>query len=422
MKVRGLHILLIIIISALIGYGIGVAKVSFSWAGYKPSVNITNREAPKATTADFTLFWTVLSKLEQNYYDKKAIDTTKIVNGAIAGMVQSLGDPYTLYLPPVQNTDFKEGMAGQAFEGIGAELGMSGKQIIVVAPLADNPAIKAGIRAGDAILKVNDQETTGWTLAQTVEKIRGPRGTKVMLTILHKGSDKPQDISIIREAIKVKSVDGWVKKLKDIDLIGDKYLKAKNVDSSIAYIRVSQFGDNTNQEWLTTVNQVMLEKQKQGDFAGIIVDLRNNPGGYLTDANYIASEFIEDGTVVIQENGSGGRTPFLVTRKGQFLDVPVVVLINKGSASASEIVAGALRDHDRAMLVGDTSFGKGTIQEAEDLGNGAGIHITIAKWLTPNGIWVHGKGLKPDVEVKFNEKDLEHDSQLTKAIETLLQR
>jgi len=420
MKVRGLHLLIIIAISALLGYYVGVSKVSFSWANYRPSVNITNREAPPSNHTDFSLFWTVLSKIEESYYDKKALDTTKIVNGAISGMVQSLGDPYTLYLPPVQNTDFKEGMAGQAFEGIGAELGMAGKQIIVVAPLDDNPAIKAGIRSGDAILKVNDQETGGWTLAQAVEKIRGPRGSAVTLTILHKGSDKPQDISITRQSIKVKSVDGWVKQVKDIDQIGDKELKQKNANSSIGYIRVSQFGDNTNQEWLAVVNKIVLDQQKQQNFAGIILDLRNNPGGYLQDANYIASEFIPEGTVVIQEKGTGEKAAFSVERKGQFLDVPIVVLINKGSASASEIVAGALRDHQRATLLGETSFGKGTIQEAQDLGNGAGLHVTIAKWLTPSGTWVHGKGLKPDVSVVYNEKDLEHDNQLSKAAETLL--
>ncbi|MBP9719204.1 MAG: S41 family peptidase [Candidatus Levybacteria bacterium] len=422
MKVRGLHLLLIIIISALLGYFVGVSKVSFTWSNYRPSVNISNREAPAARQIDFSLFWTVLSKIEDNYYDKKAIDTTKIVNGAIAGMVQSLGDPYTLYLPPTQNDDFKEGMAGQAFEGIGAELGMSDKQIIVVAPLDDNPAIKAGIRPGDAILKVNDQDTFGWTLQQTVDKIRGPRGTKVTLTILHKGSNKPQDISITREAIKVKSVTTWVKQLKDIDQISDAKLKEGNSEKSIAYLRISQFGDNTNQEWVAAVNKMLLENQKEKDFAGIVLDLRNNPGGYLTDATYIASEFIPDGNVVLQEKGTGEKMTFPVVRKGQLLDVPVVVLINKGSASASEIVAGAIRDHQRGQLVGETSFGKGTIQEAEDLGNGAGLHVTIAKWLTPNGIWVHGKGLKPDVSVVYKENDKQQDNQLTKAIETLLQQ
>lgn len=423
MKVRGLHLLLLILISVFAGYYIGVSKVSFGWDNYHPSVNIISREAPVSNkTVDFALFWTVLQKIEQNYYDKKAIDPQKMVNGAIIGMVQSLGDPYTTYLPPTQNTDFKDQMAGQAFEGIGAELGMSGKQIIVVSPLDDNPAIKAGVRAGDAILKVNDQVTSGWTLQQAVEKIRGPRGTKVTLTIQHKGSDTPKDIPIVRGAIKVKSVDGGVKKLKDLDKMQPQTFKKENGEDSIAYIRISQFGDNTNREWVALINSIMLDKQKQKNFKGVLIDLRNNPGGYLSDAQFVASEFIEKGTVVIQETGRGEKAQLTVNRKGQLLDVPIVVLINKGSASASEIVAGALRDHARAKLVGETSFGKGTIQEAQDLGNGAGLHITIAKWLTPNGIWVQGKGLTPDVVVVLNEKDQQYDNQLTKAIETLIKQ
>lgn len=422
MKLRVFHILLIIFISALLGYYIGVSKVSFGWSHYKPSVSIINKEAPSLSqNVDFSMFWNVLQKLETSYYDKKAIDPQKIVNGAISGMVQSLGDPYTVYLPPAQNDDFKQGLAGAQFEGIGAELGMKDKQIIVVAPLEGNPAIRAGIRAGDAILKVNDQMTAGWTLQQGVEKIRGPKGTQVTLTILHKNSDKPVDLKITRDSIKVKSVDGWVKQIKDIDRIKDTELKQQFGEKRIAYIRISQFGDETNQEWLVLVNTIVLAiQQNKQDVSGVILDLRNNPGGYLTDATFIASEFIRSGTVVIQEKGNGERTEFPVVRKGQLLDIPLVVLINKGSASASEIVAGALRDDNRATLLGETSFGKGTIQQAEDLGNGAGLHVTIAKWLTPNGTWVHGKGLIPDVQIAYDEKDQEHDNQLEKAVSVLL--
>ncbi len=436
MKTRVLHLFLVAIISALFGYYIGVSKVSYDWKNYKPVLKVENRQPPSSkTNLDFALFWIVWDKIETSYYDKKALDGQKLLNGAITGMVQSLGDPYTVYLPPKQNTDFKQGMAGQ-FEGIGAELGMEENRIIVIAPLDGMPAQKAGVKSGDAILKVNNEATDGWTLVQTVEKIRGPKGTEVALDILHKDATKPTSIKITRGTITVKSVVGEVSKIADIKgvVIDEKKAEGKteeqkkaevpllgSKDKQVAYIRLSQFGDNTNKEWISLINGIDIEIRKSdGKIKGVVLDMRNNPGGYLTDAAFIASEFISEGTVVIQEKGPGERTVFSVNRKGLLTNVPIVVLINKGSASASEIVAGALRDHKRAKLVGETSFGKGTIQQAEDLGSGAGIHITIAKWLTPNEIWVHGKGLTPDIIVKPDEKDPKRDAQLEKAIEELV--
>ncbi|MCL4387297.1 S41 family peptidase [Patescibacteria group bacterium] len=416
MRTRKLQLLLVVLISALIGYYIGVSKISLDWRNYHPSIIVSSKEPPPSVSnVNFSMFWNVLEKIETSYYDKKAIDPQKLVNGAISGMVQSLGDPYTIYLPPVQNTDFKNGMAGK-FEGIGAELGMNGKQIVVVAPLSGSPAEKAGVKAGDSILKVEDQVTAGWSLSQAVEKIRGPKGTVVNLSILHKESAKPENIKITRDTITVKSITDWVKKIKDVSGINIK----NNGDMKVAYIRLSQFGDNTNQEWLAFSNKLSLEIAKDKNIKGLILDLRNNPGGYLTDATFIASEFIDSGVVVIEEKGSGDKNSFSVNRKGLLLNIPLVVLINKGSASASEIVAGALRDHKRAKLVGETSFGKGTIQQAEDLGAGAGLHVTIAKWLTPDGVWVHGKGLTPDISVDPDQKDQSHDAQLEKAVEELI--
>ena len=193
----------------------------------------------------------------------------------------------------------------------------------------------------------------------------------------------------------------------------------------MAYIRIGQFGDNTNEEWIGLVNKIDLERKKNPNLKGVIVDVRNNPGGYLTDAVYIASEFIPSGTVVMQEDGQGQRVTLPVSRKGLLTDIPVVVLINGGSASASDILSGALRDHNRAKLGGEVSFGKGTVQQAEDLGEGAGIHVTVAKWLTPNGTWVgngkNGMGLKPDYIVSLDPKDPSHDTQLEKAIQVLVQ-
>ncbi len=420
MKTKTLHFILVFFIALFLGYFIGINKISLDWKNYSPKLEIVNKEPPVSQSRlDLAPFWTVLEKVQQSYYDKKAIDSEKLLNGAISGMVQSVGDPYTVYLPPVQNAGFKEGLAGQ-FEGIGAELGFKDKQIIVVSPLDGMPAEKAGIRSGDAILKVDNASTVNWTLAQAVEKIRGKKGTTVDLLVLHRDEEKPKTIKVTRNTITVKSVSGWLKSVKDIPNITIK----NNGSDKIMYLRLSQFGDNSNQEWLAMVNKLLLEAKNKGQAKGVVFDLRNNPGGYLTDATYIASEFIKDGNVVIQDKGNGEKTPFAVNRVGLLLDIPVIVLINKGSASASEIVAGALRDHKRAILLGETSFGKGTIQQSEDLGSGSGLHVTIAKWLTPNGTWVgdgkDGVGLKPDIIVELDEKNPTHDTQLERAIQELL--
>lgn len=415
MKTRVLQFILVALSSALLGYSVGVSKIAFDWKYYTPEIQVLSKEPPSGSTVDFSMFWSVWDKVQKNYYDKSAIDAQKMLDGAISGMLQSINDPYTVFLPPVQNEDFKQGMAGE-FEGIGAELGMRGNQIVVVEPIGGMPAAGAGVRAADVILRVDKKVTQGWTVQQAVEKIRGPKGTKVLLTVLHKDETKPVDITIVRDTIKVKSVTGWVKSLGAIDEIK---LENKN-QSSVAYIRLTQFGDKTNTEWLTFINDLVLQINSAKNFKGVVLDLRNNPGGYLTDAVFIASEFMKSGTVVVEERGNGEQTLRFVSRKGLLTDVILVVLINKGSASASEIVAGALSDHKRAKLIGETSFGKGTIQQAEDLGNGAGLHVTVAKWLTPNKIWVNSKGLKPDFEVKLDSKNPERDTQLEKAIAELI--
>jgi carboxyl-terminal processing protease len=414
---------LTILISLLAGYFFGINKVNFDWKNYKPQFQIVNKEPPAGVIAiDATPFWTVWEKLQTNYYDKSKLDSQKMLNGAITGMVQSLGDPFTMYLPPVQNTNFKQGLAGE-FSGIGAELGMKDKQVIVIAPLTGSPAEKAGIKPGDSIMAVDGQSISGWNLNQVVDKIRGPKGTAVSLTIIHKDESSSKEIKITRDTITVKSVDGWVKPVdcsKQCQAVDPS--KANANSNEVAYIRLSQFGDNTNQEWLALVNKLNTQVKAGKNVKGLILDLRNNPGGYLTDATFIASEFINQGLpVVMEEDGIPGDSKTLdAQRQGVFTNIPIVVLINKGSASASEIVAGALRDNHRAKLVGEVSYGKGTIQEAEDLGGGAGIHITIAKWLTPSGVWVNGKGLTPDVSVSPNPKDPSEDTQLEKAIEVLV--
>lgn len=418
---RTVRFLLVILSAGLLGYYVGVNKINIAWENYHPKVNIVNKEPPPGvSSADFSKFWIVMQKIQDTYYDPKAFNAQKIVNGAISGMVESLDDPYTVYLPPQQNTDFKQSLAGK-FEGIGAELGMNGKQIIVVAPLDGSPAQKAGVKPGDAIVKVNDKQTFGWTINEAVDKIRGVKGTAVKLTLVHKDSTKLVDVDITRDTIQMKSISSWTKKIKDIDQIDDSKTLKLYVDKKVTYVRLSQFGDTANREWLSIANEIGQKVREDKEIKGVVFDLRNNPGGYLSDAVFISSEFLKSGnTVVIQDDGKGKQIKMDVNRQGLLLDVPLVILINKGSASASEIVSGAIRDNKRGLLVGETSFGKGTIQQAEDLGEGAGLHVTIAKWLTPNQIWVHKKGLIPDVEVKIDEKDPSHDTQLEKAIETVL--
>jgi carboxyl-terminal processing protease len=431
-RVRTFRLLIIIIIAFLAGYYFGVNKVSFDWKNYKPEVTIISKDPPPGvSTIDFTQFWTVWQKLQTDYYDKSKLDPQKMLNGAISGMVQSLGDPFTLYLPPVQNTDFKQGLAGQ-FSGIGAELGTKVKDVVVISPLDGSPAEKAGIKAGDTILKVDGVSVTGMDLSSVVDKIRGPKGTQVKLLVNHKDTGKQEELTITRDVITVKSVDGWVKKVKDIDDFSSdksndafvKILKDQNLsNSTVAYIRLSQFGDSTNKDWTALINQLDVKIKQSSNFKGVILDLRNNPGGYLTDAQFIAGEFLPFGATVVEEDdGTGNIKSLNVERNGLLTDdsLKLIVLINKGSASASEIVAGALRDDKKTELVGETSFGKGTIQQAEDLGNGSGLHVTIAKWLTPSGIWVNGTGLKPDVSIVLNPKEPSVDTQLEKAVQELL--
>lgn len=424
-KSEKLRIVLLVLIAGFLGYYIGVSKISFAWNNFNPHIEVASKEPPASLqNADAGRIWEVLEKIEATYYDKKAIDSEKVINGAIQGMVGSLDDPYTVYLPPAQNDDFKQGLAGK-FEGIGAELGLKDKNVIVVAPIDGSPAKKAGIKAGDTIVKVNDQFISGQSLNQVVEKIRGPKGTEVVLTVQQKAGEEPKEIKLVRDEITVKSLTTWNKKIKDVEGIDTKAEGlVNNGENKVIYIRLSQFGDSTNEEWTNVASNIDRQLQEDKSIKGIVFDLRNNPGGYLNDAVYIASEFVPSGAAVMQEDKNQKRLSFPVTGKGLLTDVPVVVLINKGSASASEIVSGALRDHDRAKLVGETSFGKGTIQQAEDLGGGAGLHVTIAKWLTPDGIWVgngkDGQGLKPDVEVAVDKEDPSHDVQLEKAIAELL--
>jgi carboxyl-terminal processing protease len=414
----GILILALCILFLGAGYRLGERRAQLLITSDK---RVVINQQPTSPTVDFSLFWDVWQRLTNSYIDKSALDPQKMVWGAISGMVNSLDDPYTLFFPPKDNQDFKDELSGQ-FEGIGAQLDTKDGAIIVLTPLKDSPAQKAGIKPGDYILQVNGEDATGWTVSQAVAKIRGPKGTSVKLQIMHDKEFKKIDLTIVRDTITVSTVTSWIKPVSEITQLQGVPDAAifSGKSGSIAYIQLSRFGDNTNDEWTKAVEDIAAKYAGDKSIKGLIFDLRNNPGGYLESAVFIASDFIKSGTVVSQVNSDGSRQDYPVEHKGKLLTIPVVILINNGSASAAEITAGALRDYKRATLVGETSFGKGSVQTPEDLAGGAGLHITTGKWLLPKGDSISKKGIVPDVVVPSGELSATADAQLAKAVELLL--
>lgn len=385
------------------GYFVGVK-------GYKIQVENSKtikvvREVPAdKSNVDFSLFWKVWDTLSTRYFDKSKINQKSMVYGAITGMVSAVGDPYTVFLPPNDNKVVNEDLSG-SFEGIGIEIGFRGNQLTVISPLPGAPAEKAGIKAGDFIVGIKDEAkkvdrgTVGISLPDAVKIIRGSAGSKVTLLLTRDGKDTPIVVTVERAKLDVPSVT--------LDYVGT----GKNV----AHLRIIKFGGTTLAEWDKMVNEIVANKNTKG----IVLDLRNNPGGYLETSVDIAGEFLKTGSVgVIEEDSNKVQKPSLTQRAGRLTQIPLVVLVNGGSASASEILAGALKDNKRAKVVGEKTFGKGSIQEPIDFDGGSGIHITIARWLTPARIWVDEKGLTPDVEIKFDENS-KVDNQLEEAIKLL---
>jgi len=361
-----------------------------------------DRSVPENKNVDFSLFWKVWDTLGVSYYDKSKLNPSKMVEGAISGMVAAIGDPYTVYLPPEENKVVEEDLQG-SFGGVGIQIGFKGKQLAVIAPLPDTPAEKAGVKAGDFILAIKDEKkkidktTGGMSLPEAVQIIRGPAGSEVTLTLLRDGQNEPIEVKLVRADIKVPSV----------------ILTFEGRNKDIAYLKLLKFGGETENEWNNAVSKIISNNTK-----GIILDLRNNPGGYLQGAVDIASDFLKLGTVVVSQEVNGKKDDFKTSRLPRLPRYPLVILVNEGSASASEILAGALRDQAEVKLVGKTTFGKGTIQEPKTINGGAGLHITIARWLTPKGEWVNEKGLKPDIEVD-DKPDTTEDEQFNKALEVL---
>lgn len=383
-----------------IGFTVGQKKIEFAKNNFSPTIKVENKLPASSQTVDFSLFWEVFEALPESYVDKTKIDGQKMLYGAISGMVRSLGDPYTAFLDPKQNEAIKGELSG-SYEGVGIQIGFNKeKRLVVISPLSGTPAIDAGVEANDLILKIGDKETFDITLPEAVDLIRGPAGTKVKLSLQHEGEDEPYDLEIQRAKITVKSVE--------LEFVDDDLGK-------VAHLKVSRFGETTDSEWDEAVNRIQLEGAK-----GVIVDMRNNPGGLLSSSVHLGAEFVE-GVIVKQQFADGSIKSLSADHKGELLKIPMVVLQNGGSASASEIFAGAIKDKGRGKIIGEVSFGKGTVQEPVELPGGSGLHVTIAKWLTPKGATIHDVGIIPDIEVKMTKEDREakRDPQLDRALQEL---
>lgn len=355
---------------------------------------------PTHEDVDFNLFWDVWSRVEEKYVDAAKIDRQKLVFGAIEGMVKAVNDPYTEFMPPAENKQFQEDIKG-SFYGIGAEIGIRKGTLTVIAPLKGNPADRAGIKAADKILKIDDTITADLNLEEAVRLIRGEKDTTVRLLIARDSLDAPKEFKIVRDEIRIMILETTMR------------------DDGIFVIELRHFTENAAYEFRRAVQEFRESGAKK-----LVFDLRNNPGGFLQIAVDIASWWISAGETVAEERFAVGNSEFYRSSGYNLLsDVPTVILVNQGSASASEIVAGALRDHRGIKLIGVKTYGKGSVQEVINLPLNSSLKVTIAKWLTPKGTEINGKGLEPDIKVdppeKPTEEDQDRDFIMEKGIEVL---
>jgi carboxyl-terminal processing protease len=390
---------LFIIVLMVVSFGAGL-----SWAARDNNNSQQIAYSPEATAIQneslfsFNLYWEVWDRLKSDYVDKNMIKDEDMFYGSLRGLASSMDDPYTIFMDPAEAKEFADDLSG-TFEGIGAEVGMRDDIVTIIAPLSGMPAEKAGLRSGDKVYTIDDESTIGLTIDQAVKRIRGPKGTEVKLTVIRESEDAPLNIIITRGLIVVKSV------------------KTEMRSDGIFVISVSNFNDDTMSLFNVAVKEALTK-----DPEGIILDLRNNPGGYLDTAIGMASAWVKEGPVVVEQFGEGRRQEYFANGNNSLGEFKTVVLINEGSASASEIVAGALRDYNKASLVGGKSFGKGSVQSLRSLSDGSTLKVTVAKWLTPAGDFINDKGITPEYEVEYTKEDFdkEIDPQLDKALELIL--
>ena len=368
----------------------------------EPSPTISPQQqsaTPNELGTLFQPFWEAWNIVHEDYVDQP-VDDTALMQGAIRGMIDSLGDEHSSYMDPKTFEDANAGLAGE-YEGIGAWVDTTADYLTIISPIPGSPAEAVGLEPGDKIIAIDGEDMTGIDAELVRQRVLGPAGSKVVLTVAREGEPEALDFTITREKIVVKSASGEM------------------LENDIGYVQITTFGDKTTPELRATLKELMAQNPK-----GLVIDLRNNGGGYLQTSVEVASEFISEGVILYEQYGNGERTTYQALKNGQATEIPLVVLINEGTASASEIVAGAIQDHERGKLVGVTSYGKGSVQNWVPLTNDQGaVRVTIAKWLTPDGRTIHGEGLQPDVVVETTDEDRQSnvDPQLDKAVEVLLE-
>ncbi|WP_413309404.1 S41 family peptidase [Bacillus sp. 1P10SD] len=367
-RLKKFHFIMLLFLMVFLSAGI--TTIAFAFGKEKVVTVGTER-------SEFNKLYEAFDTLKNGYF--KEVDQKKLINGAINGMVESLDDPYSDYMSNEEAKSFHSSISS-SFEGIGAEIQEKDGHIVIVSPIKGSPAEKAGLKPNDMIISVDSKSLQGMNSTEAVTLIRGKKGTKVELTIQRPGTEAPMTVPIIRDTIPIETVYGEM------------------VDDSIAKVQITSFSSNTSKELVTTLNDL----QKKG-MKGLVLDLRQNPGGLLDQAVSITSMFVPKGKIIVKEEDRNGKIKEIASQNQGNPDLPLVVLIDKGSASASEIFAAAVKESAGIPLVGEKSFGKGTVQTAEDFKDGSNLKYTIAKWLTPNGNWIHKKGIEPDVAVALPE-------------------
>lgn len=394
MKSRAL-LLFVIVAVLLLGFNAGYVLGQSPAAPYR----VFPASFPTGNTGEaFAPFWETVDLVQSQYY-KQPVDQERLVEGAINGLLETLDDQHTVYLAPEAESAQRESFEGEIeMQGIGVEVTEQDGNIVVLSPIDGSPAAAAGLQPGDILREADGIDLSGMSVLEAAQIVRGPKGTEVTLLIERDG--ETFEIVVERDVIKLKSVRGEI------------------LEENLAYVRLSQFGLQSDEQLDEVLAELMAE-----DPAGLILDLRRNPGGGLETVVDIADQFLAEGLVLVQEFGGGSEREFDSKKGGLAEEIPMVVLIDEGSASASEVLAGAIRDRERGILIGETSYGKGTIQTWRSLSNGGGLRMTIARWLTPDDTWVHEEGIQPDFRVTLPEFDPDvefDDTQLQAAIDYLL--